>query len=143
MDTSSILSSLGPLGGAASSATSSTSAASSVNKDDFLKLLTTQLRYQNPLDPMKDADFVAQLAQFSSLEGIQQMNSSIQDLVLLQGLTQGANLIGKKVTYDQTGTGAAVSGTVDSIGVHSGKVLLMVSGTPVAINQVKGIEAGR
>ncbi len=49
------------------------------SKNEFLKLFTTQLQYQNPLDPMKNEDFTAQLAQFSSLEQLTQINQNLED----------------------------------------------------------------
>jgi flagellar basal-body rod modification protein FlgD len=55
-------------------------AAKSLGKQDFLTLLVTQLRYQDPMQPEDNTQFVAQLAQFSSLEGTQNINTSIQDL---------------------------------------------------------------
>jgi len=71
-----------------------------LSKDDFLKLFTMQLRYQNPLNPMNNTEFTAQLAQFSSLEQLQNMNTKINDLLLYQNSLQNtmiSNLIGKKV----------------------------------------------
>jgi flagellar basal-body rod modification protein FlgD len=49
-----------------------------MGKDAFLKILLTQLRYQNPLEPVKDTDFIAQMAQFSSLEQMQNMNKNLE-----------------------------------------------------------------
>jgi len=77
------------------------SAAKSVlGKDDFLKLLTTQLQHQNPLNPMDGAEFTAQLAQFSSLETLLDISSQIKEMVMSQNLTQAAitmGMIGRKV----------------------------------------------
>jgi len=74
-----------------------------LGKDDFLLLLTTQLRYQDPTEPMSNEQFIAQTAQFSSLEEMQEMNSNIKSLMEFQKTsTQAASLslIGKKVTAD-------------------------------------------
>jgi len=76
----------------------------SLGKEDFLKLLVTQLKYQSPLQPMKNDEFIAELAQFSSLEGIQNLNDkfdkSVQSNTLLAqsiGNSMATTLIGKNV----------------------------------------------
>ena len=74
-----------------------------LGRDAFLKLLTTQLTNQNPLDPMDNEAFVAQLAQFSSVEGIKGMQTSLEQMV--SGMRQdqmltGANLVGKSVAIE-------------------------------------------
>ena len=121
--------------------TTGTSGSQSLGKTDFLKLLATQMRYQNPLDPMKDSEFVAQLAQFSSVEGIQQLNSSFANMLLLQQMTQGANLIGKTIAYQKTDSPLTTRGVVASVRVDGGNLSLMVDGKPVALSQVRGIES--
>lgn len=130
---------LSSLGSAAASAASSASSTGAMGKDDFLKLLMTQLRNQNPLDPMKDTDFSAQLAQFSTLDGIQQMNTNFTQLLQLQGLTQGANLVGKTILFDKQGSTSPARGAVDSVRFNNGKVQLMVGSTTVELTQVRGI----
>jgi flagellar basal-body rod modification protein FlgD len=106
---------------------------------DFLKLLIAQMQNQNPLNPTSSTDMVTQLSQFSTVSGIQQMNTSLNNLMLLQGLTQASNLIGKNVTYMQPGTGNPARGTVSSIQVAGGNVQLMVGTTAVPLTQVTGI----
>ena len=69
-------------------------------KDYFLKLLTTQLQYQNPLNPMEGTEFTAQLAQFSTLEQLQGISSQMRELVMSQNSMQAAlttGMIGKRV----------------------------------------------
>lgn len=85
-----------------------------MGKEDFLKLLTTQLKYQDPMSPEDPKDFVAQLAQFSSLEQQVNANSNLENLGKLiqnlknsQNMTQGLNLLGKTVK----GAGNSISVT--------------------------------
>ncbi|MCX8031686.1 MAG: hypothetical protein N3A59_08950 [Thermodesulfovibrionales bacterium] len=71
-------------------------------KDEFLKLLTTQLRYQNPLNPMDNTEFTAQLAQLSSLEALNNLVLQMSDMLLYQNSIQNTltlNLIGKQVKF--------------------------------------------
>lgn len=75
-----------------------------LNKEDFLLLLVTQLRFQNPLEPMKNNDFGAQLAQFSSLEQLTNLNHTMEatqlaNLNLTQSITNAlsASMIGKRI----------------------------------------------
>lgn len=71
-----------------------------LDRNAFLRLFTTQLQNQNPLDPMKNEAFVAQLAQFSSLEATTRMSDSLDQFVTTQSsekIMRGASLIGKNV----------------------------------------------
>jgi flagellar basal-body rod modification protein FlgD len=71
-----------------------------LGKDDFLKLFVTQLRFQNPLNPLDNNEFTAQLAQFSSLEQLNNISTQLHDLLLFQNSLQNTattNLIGKQV----------------------------------------------
>ena len=80
-----------------------------LGRDAFLTLFTAQLKNQNPLDPMGNEAFVAQLAQFSQVEGIKGMQGSMEELVSTVKAEQmfaGSNLVGKRVAI----TGGVVSG---------------------------------
>jgi flagellar basal-body rod modification protein FlgD len=68
-----------------------------INQQDFLRILLTQLNAQDPLKPMDNGAFVAQLAQFSQLESAQQTTASLNQLVALQTATQSVALLGKSV----------------------------------------------
>jgi flagellar basal-body rod modification protein FlgD len=88
----------------------STASMKSLDKDDFLKLLVTKLTYQDPLKPMEDEAFIAELAQFSSLEQLQNLNTSLEnsqqwDLLQMQTInnTMATGLIGKEVKATYSG----------------------------------------
>ncbi|SFE38932.1 flagellar hook assembly protein FlgD [Alteribacillus iranensis] len=73
-----------------------------LGKDDFMKILMAQLSNQDPLNPMEDKEFVAQMAQFSTLEQMVNINDAIQHLVHTKesgSLVQHSELIGKDVTW--------------------------------------------
>ena len=79
-----------------------------LGKDDFLKLLITQLSNQDPTDPMDNTQFIAQMAQFSSLEQITNMNENFQRMNTMLTSNQAVNTIGKGVDLnlgDTTTTG--------------------------------------
>lgn len=82
MNTSGINSALGAQD-SSSHSQSATNAGNNLGQDAFLKLLTTQLQHQDPLQPKEDGEFLAQLAQFSSLEKLTEISASIQELALL------------------------------------------------------------
>ncbi|MFS0826372.1 flagellar hook assembly protein FlgD [Pseudomonas phoenicis] len=106
------------------STNSSTGAAgSALGKDAFLKLLATQMQNQNPLDPQENGEFVAQLAQFSSLEGMQTLNSSVNSI--LQGFQsstalQASSLVGRNVVVQtdkaSVEAGQSLTGSVNVTG---------------------------
>jgi flagellar basal-body rod modification protein FlgD len=83
-----------------------------LGKDDFLQLLVAQIRYQDPLKPMEDKEFIAQLAQFSALE--QMMNVG-----LASNLTYGTSMLGKQVNGSDA-DGAPVSGKAVSVRISDG-----------------------
>jgi flagellar basal-body rod modification protein FlgD len=68
-----------------------------VNQEDLFKILLTQLNYQDPLKPMDNAEFIAQLAQFTSLEQTRQTNENIESLLRMQSSNQSIGLLTRKV----------------------------------------------
>jgi flagellar basal-body rod modification protein FlgD len=119
--------------GAGSSATAATSASqgsdnSRLGKMDFLQILVTQLRYQDPLRPMDDRDFAAQLAQFSALEQLTEQTRWSQ-------MSYGLGLVGQKVTY-RTAEGGIASGIVTALRMVDGVPTLTIGGVEVGLDQV-------
>jgi len=97
---------------------STTTAKSSLGKDDFLKMLVAQLQNQDPLKPMDDTAFVAQMAQFSSLEQMQNLNSSTL-------ATQANGMIGDTVTWTNDDN-EIFEGVVKGVSIVSGEAKLIV-----------------
>src|SRR5688500_8551624 len=105
-----------------------------LGKDDFLKLLLAQLSNQDPLKPLEDKEFIAQLAQFNTLEQMQQMNSHMLDLLAGMSLAEGSNLLGRFVEA------GSVSGVVNSVAMVGGKAQITLAtdngNIQVALTQV-------
>lgn len=98
---------------------------SALGKDAFLQLLVTQLQHQDPLQPQDNSEFVAQLAQFSSLEELQNLTSTM-------GNTQALNLVGKYVMIEvgkseDLSKTTMVQGWVDYVQMVDGKAMLSVN----------------
>ncbi|WP_096269885.1 flagellar hook assembly protein FlgD [Paucisalibacillus globulus] len=103
-----------------------------LGKDDFLKILMTQIQHQDPTNPMEDREFISQLAQFSSLEQVMNMSTAINNLVSNQQLNpiiQYSHMIGKTVSYqtmdEETGELSEVlSSEVVSVSQRNGYAVL-------------------
>src|ERR1035437_8807105 len=104
-----------------------------LGESDFLKLLTTQMSNQDPMNPVSDTDQIAQLAQFSSL---QSMNS----LLTNSQLEGASNMIGKNVTAADT-SGHSVNGTVDSAQKSSGTAYVSIDRTQYAYSSITQVKA--
>ena len=105
-----------------------------LGKDAFLQLMIAQLQNQDPLSPAKNEDFIAQLAQFSSVEGIQNINSSIEELATAFRSSQAleaSSLVGRQVQVSaDTATLSAdgpVRGTID-LATSSANIKLYIEG---------------
>jgi len=122
------------------------SATQQLDRNAFMELLVTQLQHQDPLEPVANEDFVAQLATFSSLEQLEGLNQNVVAMIalnqgnaLLSQLTQSSALIGKQVSWTDDATQAARSGTVESVKIVDGLAVLRVSGEDVPLAAVSEI----
>lgn len=97
----------------------------SLGKEDFLLLLVTQMQYQDPLEPTSNTEYVAQLAQFSELEQMENLNSTTVN-------TSAYSLVGKDVKVEQkssTGQVTEVQGTVDYVTIQNNKAYVSIDGS--------------
>ncbi len=132
------------LGGNESASTQNTK--KTLGKEDFLTMLIAQLKNQDPLNPMNGTDFAVQLAQFSSLEQLYNVNSQLEGLASLSN-AQLANMIGNEATAK--GNTISVDGSTTTVAYNlSGdaqKVTITVydeTGTPVGTLTADGQKAG-
>jgi len=142
-----------PLSSLMTSSTSSTPAATTAagSKDEFLKLLVAQLQYQDPMSPQSNTAFVAELAQFSSLEQQTTTNSLLGNVISGQVAAQRANyanFIGKSMTAKTSkinftpGVPPSLTAHFDSTPVNPQLVVSDASGAPVATINLTGAIAG-
>ena len=110
-----------------------------LDRDAFLRLLITELSNQDPMRPMEDKEFIAQLAQFSSLEQMQGMNQTLEAFVQSQTTFQAAGLIGRTVEATDPETGDQFIGKVDSVQFESGKPLLRVQDRNIPLSSVHSV----
>ncbi len=137
---------------------SSTSFDPTVAKTQYLQLFATQLQHQDPLDPVKQEDFLSQLAQFSSVESLQNMSAQFAglgtkldslidvsktngtangDLAALQTLNAGAGLLGKSVRYESSDNSGI--GVVDQIKPDRGSILVRIGDQFVPIASIVSV----
>ncbi|HEY3783289.1 MAG TPA: flagellar hook capping FlgD N-terminal domain-containing protein [Fimbriimonadaceae bacterium] len=113
-------------------ATANSGSNTALNMTEFLQLLTTQLADQDPLNPTSDSDFFAQLAQMGTVQGVDQMQQSMQ-------VTQASSLMGQTVTgltTNSAGEAVPVTGTVTSLSISNGSYLLNVTDSSGYTSQV-------
>lgn len=90
--------------------------------EDFLKLFLAQLSFQDPLNPVDNKDFLAQLAQFTNIQQVQVLSDNIQGLLSVQSTTQALGLLGRSVQVTQNNT--TTVGQVTAIMFSNGQPLL-------------------
>ena len=112
-----------------SSSSTSKKSGGSLDKDAFLQLLVAQMKYQDPLEPTDNTEYISQLATFSQLEETQNMQASLQEM-------EANSLVGKQVVLRVT---SDVTGTVDSVIHENNKTYLMVNNNLYSIDDLYSV----
>ena len=107
-----------------------------LGKDDFLKLLITQLSNQDPTSPMEDTQFISQMAQFSSLEQMTNMNESFNKMAAMINSSQATSTLGKTVEVD---LGDTTSQGVVEAASFGANPQVMVNGMYYDLNKIKAV----
>lgn len=110
----------------------------SLGKNDFLNILAAQLQFQDPMEGSDNSEYVAQLAQFSALEQMENLNVSLEELKANQNLLYGSMLIGKMV--DIAFGDQMVSGMVDRVKLTDSLLTLIVDGEEYDANLIVAME---
>jgi flagellar basal-body rod modification protein FlgD len=105
---------------------------------DFLKLLVAQLSAQDPMNPVSNTDFAAQMAQFSTLQTTQTMQTNMAAVQAGTGLLVANGLLGKTVNL-RTSNGQTVTGVVDTVQYQSGNPTITVNGQVYDLSQVTSV----
>lgn len=118
-----------------SNSTGSSAKKNDLDKNAFLQLLTTQMKYQDPLNPNTDTEYIAQLATFSQLEQLQNLSNVTTN-------SQAFNLVGKNVivkTENDTGNITYINGRVDFVNMNGSKTQLSINGSLYDIDQLNSV----
>ncbi len=132
------MSGISPVPGASATSAPSTARARALGKDDFLRMLVTELKHQDPLNPVEDKEFMAQMAQFSTLEQMTNMTHALEGLSFATQVSHGVSLIGRTIRYEDA-DGAMSEGVAASVIVGDGAVKLKVGDReidPAAVRSV-------
>lgn len=106
---------------------------------DFMKLLAVQFQNQDPMKPMEDTAFIAQMAQFSSLQQSQSLTTEMAKLSRSQELVTANSFLGQQVTVDD-GTAVTISGDVTSVQLTSTGPQIVVAGKSYPISSVLSVQ---
>lgn len=112
-----------------------------LGKDEFLKLLVTQMTHQDPLNPLDDKAFIAQLAQFSQLEQLIAMNKGLEASQRVREQEQAMGLLGRTVRVTDPETGESLTGRVTELVLTEAGCRLKVGGRLFERKDVQGILA--
>jgi len=110
-----------------------------LDKDAFMKLLVAQLKYQSPDSPVDSADFMAQTAQFSQMETMQNMAKLQTQILNSQQSAEATGMLGQKITFASAQGGPDVTGVVSGVKLGSGGPILKVGDMEVPIGSVKEV----
>jgi len=112
---------------------------SELDKDSFLKLLVAEMRHQDPTQPMNDREFISQMAQFSSLEQMSNMNQSIEKMLLRSQSGEAFSLIGKEVEAVDFASQQIVRGLVSGVVYRQDGVKVIIGSAEVSLNDIHAV----
>ena len=132
-----------PVGSSTGSASSLQSSKYNLKTEDFINMMVTQLQNQDPMDPAKNQDLLAQMSQIGQLQSSNQLQDTLKSVMFQSQLSSAGGLIGKTVKGTLADGKTSVTGTVNSVRVVDGDVKLQLdNGNEIPLSNVAGIAAG-
>jgi len=125
----------------AATATDTRVAKKTLGSEDFMKLLAVQFQSQDPMKPMEDTAFIAQMAQFSSLSQTQSLTAEMAKLSANQALVTANSYLGQKVTVDD-GKGGTATGNVTGVEKGTDGPRIVVGNLTYPVSSVLLVEPG-
>ena len=114
----------------------SLSSSNLLGKETFLKLFVAELTNQNPMEPMDNKDFVTQMAQFSSLEQLNNLNLNLGSIFQMQMLYQAGQMIGYRVEGTDPSTGELVQGVVKEVLWEENNIYLVIGKKSIPFSSI-------
>lgn len=111
-------------------------------QQEFMDLLVAQIQYQDPLNPTSQEDITAQLAQISTVSGIDQLNLQFSEMLEMQSVFEGASLVGTNVEYTSPSSSEVKTGEISEARVSNGALQLTVDGESISIGDINAVLAG-
>jgi len=110
---------------------------SAMDKDFYLNLLIAQLRNQDPSEPMSNSDMVNQMAQLSTVEAMDNLTTTFSEVLKMQQLLGGTELLGRQVEY--MSEGSPTSGTVEAVSTSGESVKVVVNQSEISLDDIERI----
>lgn len=124
-----------------SSTAQSSSSSGAIDKDGFLKILVAELKNQDPSNSQDNTQYIAQMAQFSALEQMENLNEGLQNLSTNIKFQEGSSMIGKNATI-AAGDGQYITGLISGVKLTDGAVKVVSGGNEYDIDDVTGLNDG-
>ena len=107
--------------------------------NQFIKLMVSQIQYQDPLNPVSQENSTAQLAQISTVSGIEQLNMQFSEMLKVQSMFSGAQVVGKEVQYKSPASNETLLGRIAEARMVSGQLKLLVGDQQIGLSDVLAI----
>ena len=127
-----------PLGGEVLSDRTGPSAKTTLSRDEFMKILLSEITHQDPFNPVSNQDFLSQLVQLQTLEATSELAKGIGDLIAVNKLSSAGSLIGLVVRGELEG-GEEIVGKVEKVVLRGKEPLLLVSGSELPLSNVREV----